>query len=46
VTGTGGPISYGITFGDGPFSATARGLVLAVPEARTVLDDPTDPTCS
>ncbi|HET9506766.1 MAG TPA: S8 family peptidase [Gaiellaceae bacterium] len=47
VTGTGGPISYGITFGyDGPFSATARGLVPAVTEARTVLDDPTDSTCS
>jgi subtilisin family serine protease len=47
VTGTGGPISYGITFGyDGPFSATARGLVPAVTEARTVVDDPTDSTCS
>jgi subtilisin family serine protease len=47
VTGTGGPISYGITFGyDGAFSATARGLIPAVTEARTVKDDPTDSTCS
>ena len=47
VTGTGGPITYPITFGyDGPFSATARGLVAATMTARTVLDDPTDSTCS
>jgi hypothetical protein len=47
VTGTGDAISYPITFGyDGPFSATARGLVAATTEARTVLDDPTDSTCS
>ncbi len=47
VTGTGGPISYPITFGyDGAFSATPRGLVAATTTPRTVLDDPTDSTCS
>jgi hypothetical protein len=47
VTGTGGPISYPITFGyDGAFSATPRGLVAATTTSRTVLDDPTDSTCS
>ncbi|HEU0337196.1 MAG TPA: S8 family peptidase [Gaiellaceae bacterium] len=47
VNGTGGPLSYNVTFGyDGPFTATARGLVAAVTESRTVLDDPTDSTCS
>jgi subtilisin family serine protease len=47
VTGTGGPISYPVTFGyDGPFAAAARGLIPAVTTSRTVLDDPTDSTCS
>ena len=47
VTGTGGPITYPVTFGySGSFTATPRGLVPAVTEARTVLDDPTDSTCS
>jgi len=47
VTGTGGPISYPVTFGyDGPFAAAGRGLVPAVTASRTVLDDPTDSTCS
>ncbi|MFL6020780.1 MAG: hypothetical protein ACJ74A_06525, partial [Gaiellaceae bacterium] len=47
VTGTGGSISYPVTFGyDGPFAAAARGLLPAVTESRTVLDDPTDSTCS
>ena len=47
VTGTGGPISYNVTFGyDGSFAAAARGLVPAVTESRTVLDDPTDGACS
>jgi hypothetical protein len=43
VSGTGGPISYNVTFGyDGPFSATARGLVPAVLTPGTVADDPAD----
>ncbi|HUS22020.1 MAG TPA: S8 family serine peptidase, partial [Aeromicrobium sp.] len=47
VSGTGGTINYNVTFGyTGAFSATARGLVPAVTEARTVLDDPTDGACS
>ena len=47
VSGTGADLSYGVTFGDdGPFAAAARGLVAAVTESRTVLDDPTDSTCS
>jgi subtilisin family serine protease len=47
VTGTGGPISYNVTFGyTGAFSATARGLVAAVVTPGTVADDPTDSTCS
>jgi microcystin-dependent protein len=47
VTGTGGPITYPVTFGyDGAFAASARGLVPATTEKRTVTDDPTDSTCS
>jgi len=39
--------SYSITFGyDGPFTATARGLVPAAVTAGTVADDPTDGACS
>jgi len=39
--------SYNVTFGyDGPFSATARGLIPATTTVDTVLDDPTDSTCS
>jgi hypothetical protein len=47
VTGTGAAITYPITFGyTGAFSATARGLVPAATEQRTVVDDPTDGACS
>ena len=47
VSGTGGPISYNVTFGyTGTFSAAARGLVAATTFAGTVTDDPTDSTCS
>jgi subtilisin family serine protease len=47
VSGTGGPISYNVTFGyDGAFSATPRGLVAAQTTSATVIDDPTDSTCS
>jgi subtilisin family serine protease len=47
VSGTGGPISYSVTFGyDGAFGATARGLVPATITAGNVADDPTDSTCS
>ncbi len=47
VSGTGGPINYNVTFGyTGAFSATARGLIPAAITADTVLDDPTDSTCS
>ena len=47
VSGTGGPINYDVTFGyTGAFTATARGLIPAVITADTVLDDPTNSTCS
>jgi subtilisin family serine protease len=47
VSGTGGDINYNVMFGyTGSFSATARGLVAAETEQRTVLDDPTDGACS
>ena len=47
VSGNGGAINYNVTFGySGPFGATARGLVPATVTADTVLDDPTDSTCS
>ena len=47
VSSNGGPISYNVTFGyDGPFSATARGLVPAVVTVGSVSDDPTDGSCS
>jgi hypothetical protein len=43
VSGTGGPISYNVTFGyAGPFTATARGLLPATTFAGSVPDDPTD----
>jgi subtilisin family serine protease len=39
--------SYSVIFGyDGPFTATARGLVPATLTPGTVADDPTDSTCS
>ena len=39
--------SYSVTFGyNGPFTATARGLVPAAVTPGTVADDPTDGTCS
>jgi hypothetical protein len=39
--------SYDVVFGyDGPFTATARGLVGAVVTPGTVADDPSDSTCS
>ncbi len=47
LSGNGGPISYKVTFGyDGPFGATARGLVPATVTSGTVADDPTNSTCS
>ena len=47
VTGTGGPISYDVTFGyAGPFSASPRGLVPAQVTPGEVADDPTDSSCS
>jgi len=47
VLGSGAPISYNVTFGyDGPFTATARGLIPATTFIGTVLDDPTDGACS
>ncbi|MCM2311606.1 MAG: S8 family serine peptidase, partial [Steroidobacteraceae bacterium] len=47
VSGNGGALSYNVLFGyDGPFSATARGLVPAAINAGVVADDPTDSTCS
>jgi len=39
--------SYSVTFGyNGPFTATARGLIPAALTSGTVADDPTDSTCS
>jgi hypothetical protein len=39
--------TYSVRFGyDGPFTATARGLIAATTTADTVADDPTDSTCS
>ena len=39
--------SYQVTFGyNGPFTATARGLIPAVTTAGNVADDPTDGACS
>jgi hypothetical protein len=47
ISGTGGPLSYGVVFGyDGPFSATARGLIPAATTDGSVADDPTDGACS
>ena len=43
VSGTGGPINYNVTFGyDGPFTATARGLIPATTHTGSVTDDPAD----
>jgi subtilisin family serine protease len=43
VSGTGGPISYNVTFGyTGTFTATPRGLVAATTNTATVADDPAD----
>lgn len=39
--------NYNVTFGyNGPFTATARGLIPAAITAGTVADDPTDGSCS
>ncbi len=47
VSSNGTATSYNVKFGyNGPFSATARGLVPATVTAGTVSDDPTDSTCS
>lgn len=47
VESDGTDISYDVTFGyTGDFTATARGLVAADTFAGTVLDDPTDGSCS
>ena len=41
VSGSGGPISYAVTFGySGPFVAAARGLIPATTTDGTVADDP------
>ena len=41
VSGTGGPISYNVTFGySGTFTASPRGLLPAVTTAGSVGDDP------
>jgi subtilisin family serine protease len=41
VSGTGGDINYAVKFGyDGPFSATARGLIPATTSSGTVAQDP------
>ena len=43
VSGTGGPITYNVTFGyTGSFSAIARGLIPATTNPGTVTDDPAD----
>ena len=43
VFGTGGPISYGVTFGyTGAFAAAPRGLIPATKTPGSVADDPTD----
>jgi hypothetical protein len=43
VSGTGGPISYNVTFGyTGTFTASARGLVPATTASGSVGDDPGD----
>jgi Subtilase family/Fibronectin type-III domain/Peptidase inhibitor I9/PA domain len=43
VSGTGGPINYTVKFGyDGPFTATARGLIPATTNTGSVADDPAD----
>jgi len=43
VSGNGAPLSYQVKFGyNGPFTATARGLVPATLTNGTVSDDPTD----
>ncbi|WP_298828224.1 S8 family peptidase [uncultured Piscinibacter sp.] len=47
VSSNGAATSYGLTFGyDGPFSATARGLVPAAISAGNVADDPSNGACS
>jgi hypothetical protein len=47
VTAAPSGTSYDVTFGyTGPFTATPRGLVPATVTSGTVLDDPTDSTCS
>ena len=47
VTSNGSAISYNVTFGyDGPFSATARGLVAADLTPGSVADDPSNGACS
>jgi hypothetical protein len=47
VSSNGSAISYPVTFGfTGPFTATARGLVVAALTSDSVSDDPTDGACS
>ena len=47
MASNGGPVDYEVRFGyDGPFTATARGLVHSPGTAGTVADDPTDGACS
>ena len=47
VASTGAAVAYDVKFGyDGPFTATARGLILPAITAGSVADDPTDSTCS
>lgn len=47
VASNGAAVSYPVTFGyDGPFSATARGLVAAAITPDSVADDPTDGACA
>jgi subtilisin family serine protease len=47
VSGNGSPINFNVVFGyNGPFTATARGLIPAALTAGTVADDPTDGACS
>ena len=47
ISGNGAPLSYNVIFGyNGPFTATARGLVPAAVTPGIVADDPTDGACS
>jgi hypothetical protein len=47
VTGNGTATNYAVRFGyDGPFTATARGMVAAAVTSDTVTDDPSNGACS